>query len=77
MALPRFPCPRCERPTALSPRGRLYRHDPPHRDPELKSCPGSLKTVKPREVQAVLFAYVPPEPDGSLEAPADSAALLF
>lgn len=43
MAYPRTDCPSCTRNVAVTPRSsRLYRHDPPERDPELKSCPGSF-----------------------------------
>jgi hypothetical protein len=48
MRLPRTECPVCERDVAITSRKdrpRLYRHDPPLRDPELRSCPGSLKVV--------------------------------
>lgn len=44
MAYPRTDCPECSRDVAVTPRSSLiYRHDPPDRDPELKSCRGSLK----------------------------------
>lgn len=43
MAYPRTDCPTCKRNVAVTPRSsKLYRHDPPDRDPELKSCPGSF-----------------------------------
>ena len=55
MKLPRVPCPRCDRPTAVGPvagrlsKGRLWRHDDPavRRAPNepLVSCPGSLDIV--------------------------------
>lgn len=42
MAYPRTACPKCKRDVAVAPRrSTLWRHDPPDRDPELKSCPGS------------------------------------
>jgi hypothetical protein len=42
MAYPRAACPTCKRDTAVAPRsGRYWRHDPPERDPELRSCSGS------------------------------------
>lgn len=76
MALHRFPCPTCGRPIALTARGLLYRHDPAGgRTPDLRSCPGSLKVVRPPAAQPVLFAYVPPElaaavePEDGVEAP--------
>lgn len=35
-------CPVCDRDTAITPcSSRIWRHDPPERDPELRSCPGS------------------------------------
>lgn len=75
MRLPRTECPACRRDVAISNQGRLWRHDAPGpRDPELRSCPGSLKPVASPEGQAVLFvspddevpedAYVMPEPSG-------------
>ena len=43
----RVPCPECHRSIALTPSGRrLWRHDGSPRDPDLKSCPGSLKPPK-------------------------------
>jgi hypothetical protein len=43
MAYPRTDCPVCERDVAVYPFIRcIVRHDPPERDPELKSCPGSF-----------------------------------
>lgn len=43
MAYPRADCPNCKRNVAVTPRSsKLYRHDPPERHPELKSCPGSF-----------------------------------
>ena len=79
MTLPRFPCPVCGRPIALTEGGRLYRHDPPARDRELKSCRGSLKVARAPAAQAVLFAYEPPPLPGLKDVPAhgEPAAALF
>lgn len=42
MTYPRADCPVCKRNTAVAPRSQRYwRHDPPERDPELRSCAGS------------------------------------
>lgn len=42
MIYPRADCPVCDRDTAVAPRtGRIWRHDPPEKDPELRSCRGS------------------------------------
>lgn len=42
MKYPRADCPACSRDTAVTPRtGHFCRHDPPERDPELRSCAGS------------------------------------
>ncbi|MEU9616911.1 hypothetical protein AB0D56_36125 [Streptomyces sp. NPDC048209] len=53
---------------AVTPRGLVYRHDPPERDRELKSCPGSLKPVAAPSGDPVLFVSVEdlvmPEPSG-------------
>lgn len=49
MAYPRTDCPVCTRDVAVAPKARkLWRHDPPERDPELKSCPGSKLRWQPR-----------------------------
>lgn len=53
--LPRTECPECDRDVAVSRKGLRWRHDGRERDPELRSCPGSLKPVAPPEGQAVLF----------------------
>jgi len=46
----------CGRDVAISLQGRTWRHDPASgRTPELKSCPGSLKPVRPPEGDLVLF----------------------
>jgi hypothetical protein len=55
MPLPRTECPVCERDIAITRRGLTYRHDPPERDRELKSCPGSLKPVQAPAGDPVLF----------------------
>jgi hypothetical protein len=48
MPYPRADCPTCKRSTAVAPKKReLYRHDPPERDPELRSCPGSFSRWTP------------------------------
>ena len=69
MPLPRFPCPACGREIAVTQlaRPKLYRHDPPRREPGdvLKSCRGSLKPAHPKGVGSwpVLFAYETPTLD--------------
>jgi len=48
MKYPRASCPACQRDTAVAPRsGRYWRHDPPERDPELRSCAGSNALYQP------------------------------
>lgn len=75
MRLPRTECSVCGRDVAVSIKGLTWRHDPAGgRDPELRSCAGSLKPVAPPEGQAVLFvsvddealedAFAMPEPAG-------------
>ena len=60
-ALPRTECPVCTRDVAVTRRGLVYRHDPRGgRDPELKSCPGSLKPVQAPDGALLLFV----SPDG-------------
>jgi len=55
-ALPRTECPTCGRDVAVTARGLVYRHDPASgRDPELRSCPGSLKPVQAPAGDLVLF----------------------
>ncbi|GAA3595167.1 hypothetical protein [Streptomyces osmaniensis] len=55
-ALPRTACPACSRDVAITRRGLTYRHDPASgRDPELKSCPGSLKPVHAPDGELLLF----------------------
>lgn len=55
--LPRVPCPECDRTIAVTQiaRPRLYRHDPPTRDPELRSCSGSFECVQLDTGQQLLF----------------------
>lgn len=55
MRLPRTECPECHRDVAVSVRGLTWRHDGPTRDPELRSCPGSLKAVQAPAGDPVLF----------------------
>ena len=66
MALPRTECPICARDVAVTRRGLTYRHDGQTRDPELRSCPGSLKPVAAPSGDPVLFVsaedLVMPEP---------------
>lgn len=65
-SLPRTECPACTRDVAVTRRGLVYRHDPASgRDPELKSCPGSLKPVQAPE--GALLLFVSPE-DADLAA---------
>lgn len=48
MRYPRAACPACRRDTAVAPRtNRFWRHDPPERDPELRSCAGSWAMHQP------------------------------
>lgn len=48
MIYPRAGCPVCARDTAVAPRSnRIWRHDPPERDPELRSCAGSYALYTP------------------------------
>jgi len=55
-ALPRTHCPVCSRDVAVTRRGLVYRHDPASgRDPELRSCPGSLKPVQAPMGELLLF----------------------
>lgn len=55
-ALPRTECPVCTRDVAVTVRGLVYRHDPASgRDPELRSCSGSLKPVQAPKGDLVLF----------------------
>ncbi|MDX3047532.1 hypothetical protein PV378_13620 [Streptomyces scabiei] len=59
-SLPRTECPVCSRDVAVTRRGLVYRHDPASgRDPELKSCPGSLKPVQ--APAGALLLFVSPE----------------
>lgn len=53
MPYPRGHCPVCKRDTAIAPRsGRHWRHDPPERDPELRSCAGSHALYHPAPGEA-------------------------
>lgn len=64
-SLPRTECPVCTRDVAVTRRGLVYRHDPASgRDPELRSCSGSLKPVKAPEGEWLLFV----SPDGETPA---------
>lgn len=55
-ALPRTECPACSRDVAVTRRGLTYRHDPASgRDPELRSCVGSLKPVQAPAGVLLLF----------------------
>lgn len=76
---PRTECPLCERDVAVTTRGLTYRHDPKSgRDPELKSCAGSLKPVQAPEGSLLLF--VSPEASATvpdIEAELPEAAGLF
>lgn len=66
---PRTECPLCERDVAVTPRGLTYRHDPKGgRDPELKSCAGSLKPVTAPE--GALLLFVDPDDGPVPETPA-------
>lgn len=56
--LPRTECPVCDRDVAVTVKGRIWRHDPPERDRELKSCPGSLKPVAAPAGDLLLFVAV-------------------
>lgn len=69
-SLPRTECPVCSRDVAVTRRGLTYRHDPASgRDPELKSCPGSLKPVQAPEGALLLFVSPEPEPVEELVLP--------
>jgi len=55
-SLPRTECAVCGRDVAISLQGRTWRHDPASgRTPELMSCPGSLKPVRPPVGELLLF----------------------
>jgi len=70
-ALPRTECPVCSRDVAVTRRGLVYRHDPAGgRDPELRSCPGSLKPVQ--APAGALLLFVSPDGDPSVSAIADT-----
>lgn len=68
--LPRTECPVCGRDVAVTVRGLVYRHDPATgRDPELRSCPGSLKPVRAPEGELLLFVTVDDQAAPSSEPP--------
>ncbi len=55
----------CTRDVAVTRRGLVYRHDPRGgRDPELRSCPGSLKPVQ--APAGALLLFVSPNDDPSV-----------
>lgn len=67
-SLPRTECPECSRDVAVTRRGLTYRHDPASgRDPELKSCRGSLKPVQAPE--GALLLFVSPEASAAVPDP--------
>ena len=71
-SLPRTECPVCTRDVAVTRRGLVYRHDPKGgRDPELRSCAGSLKPVRPPA--GALLLFVSPELED--QAPEDDVDL--
>ncbi|MER7310002.1 hypothetical protein [Streptomyces griseoluteus] len=75
-ALPRTECPVCSRDVAVTRRGLTYRHDPASgRDPELKSCPGSLKPVQ--APKGALLLFVSPEASATVPDPLPEPAGLF
>lgn len=75
-ALPRTACPACSRDIAVTRRGLTYRHDPASgRDPELKSCPGSLKPVQAPAGALLLFVAVDHHPSAADCAAADAGVL--
>lgn len=69
-ALPRTECPVCSRDVAVTRRGLVYRHDPPRRDPELRSCPGSLKPVQAPQGELLLFVSLEDAPTAHEGLPA-------
>jgi hypothetical protein len=71
-SLPRTECPVCTRDVAVTRRGLVYRHDPASgRDPELRSCPGSLKPVQAPAGTLLLFVSL----DLEIQAPEDDVDL--
>lgn len=75
-SLPRTECPVCTRDVAVTRRGLVYRHDPKGgRDPELKSCPGSLKPVQ--APKGALLLFVSPDDDSPGPAPEPETVALF
>lgn len=77
-ALPRTECPVCTRDVAVTRRGLVYRHDPKGgRDPELKSCRGSLKPVQPPAGALLLFVSPDDAPGAWNHAPEPELVALF
>lgn len=77
-SLPRTECPACSRDVAVTRRGLVYRHDPASgRDPELKSCAGSLKPVQAPDGELLLFVDPDRGPVPLEDAAAAEAVLLF
>ncbi|WP_399559034.1 hypothetical protein OIA45_49175 (plasmid) [Streptomyces chartreusis] len=75
-SLPRTECPACSRDVAITRRGLTYRHDPASgRDPELKSCPGSLKPVQAPDGELLLFVAL--EDAGGVDTEPLEAVALF
>lgn len=77
-SLPRTECPACTRDVAVTRRGLVYRHDPASgRDPELKSCPGSLKPVQAPAGALLLFISPGLEETSAAEVELPRAVGLF
>lgn len=77
-SLPRTECPACSRDVAVTRRGLVYRHDPASgRDPELKSCPGSLKPVQAPAGTLLLFISPDLEETPAAEVELPRAVGLF
>jgi len=75
--LPRTECPVCSRDVAVTRRGLVYRHDPASgRDPELKSCQGSLKPVQAPAGALLLFVSLEDDVQAAAAEPVESV-LLF
>lgn len=75
-SLPRTECPVCSRDVAVTRRGLVYRHDPASgRDPELKSCQGSLKAVQ--APQGALLLFVSPDLEDAAPVELPEAVGLF
>jgi hypothetical protein len=61
----------CSRDVAVTRRGLVYRHDPAGgRDPELRSCPGSLKPVQ--APAGALLLFVSPDGDPAVSTIVDT-----